>query len=56
MRRFFYPLLMLTTLLLSIAVNAFLTPIANSQIENVPVPSEAEACVDRDSHFAAGGA
>ena len=55
-RRFIYPLLMLTALLLSIAVNAFLAPIATSQIESVPVPSEAETCVDLDDHFAAGGA
>jgi hypothetical protein len=56
MRRFVYPLLMLTTLLLSMAINAFLAPIATSQIESVPVPREAEGCVDRDHHFAAGGA
>jgi hypothetical protein len=55
-RRFIYPLLMLTALLLSIAINAFLGPMANGQIESVPVPNAAEACVDRDDHFAAGGA
>lgn len=56
LRRLRYPLMMLLALCICVVVSVLHSSVAISQAESVPVPPEAENCVDMTSMFAAGGA